>query len=65
MSKVNINNSTQLSLEQHFKLKVLEIHIQGLNQQQAQKLLVKFAQIAMLKDNIISNYKGIKSIDSY
>jgi hypothetical protein len=65
MSKVNINHSTQLSLEQHFKLKVLEMHIQGLSQHQAQRLLVKFAQITMLKDNIISNYKDIQSIDSY
>ncbi len=48
-------NSTKLTLEQQFKLKILEIHIQGLSQQQAQKLLLKFVQIGMIKDNIINN----------
>ncbi len=49
-------NFTELTLEQQFKLKVLEIHIQGLSQQQAQKLLLKFVQIGMIKDNIMNNY---------
>ncbi|MBD6615526.1 hypothetical protein FNW02_06665 [Komarekiella sp. 'clone 1'] len=54
--------SIELTIEQQFKLKVLETHIQGLNQQQAQRLLVKFVQIGMLKDNIINNYTDIQSI---
>ncbi|MBE9034369.1 NblA/ycf18 family protein [aff. Roholtiella sp. LEGE 12411] len=55
--------SIELTIEQQFKLKVLETHIQGLNQQQAQKLLVKFVQIGMIKDNIISNYTDVQSIN--
>ncbi|WP_193197570.1 NblA/ycf18 family protein [Nostoc sp. MG11] len=55
--------SIELTMEQQFKLKVLEIHIQGLNQQQAQRLLVKFVQIGMIKDNIINNYIDIQSIN--
>ncbi|MBH8551520.1 NblA/ycf18 family protein [Nostocaceae cyanobacterium CENA357] len=55
-------NFTELTLEQQFKIKVLEIHIQGLSQQQAQKLLLKFVQIGMIKDNMMNNYvKQIKS----
>ncbi|NDJ21786.1 phycobilisome degradation protein NblA [Nostoc sp. B(2019)] len=56
-------NSTELTIEQRFKLKVLEMHIQGLNQHQAQKLLVKFVQIGMIKDNIINHYTDIQSIN--
>ncbi|WGV24329.1 phycobilisome degradation protein NblA [Halotia branconii] len=56
-------NSTKLTLEQQFKLKILEIHIQNLNQQQAQKLLLKFVQLGMMKDNIISNYIQTQSIE--
>ncbi|MEA5502725.1 NblA/ycf18 family protein [Halotia wernerae UHCC 0503] len=55
-------NFIELTLEQQFKLKVLEIHIQGLSQQQAQKLLLKFVQIGMIKDNIINNYTHSQSI---
>ncbi len=55
-------NYTELTLEQQFKLKILEIHVQGLSQQQAQKLLLKFVQIGMIKDNIISNYIHTQSI---
>jgi hypothetical protein len=55
--------SIELTMEQQFKLKVLETHIQGLNQQQVQKLLVKFVQIGMIKDNIISNYTDVQSIN--
>jgi hypothetical protein len=40
-------------VEQQFKLKVLENHVQGLSQEQAQKLLLNAVQHSMLKDNII------------
>jgi hypothetical protein len=58
-------NSIELTLEQQFKLKVLEIHIQGLSQQQAQKLLLKFVQRSMIKDNIMNNYTYTQSINPY
>jgi Phycobilisome degradation protein nblA len=63
MNSKEIMKSTELTIEQRFKLKVLEIHIQGLSQQQAQRLLVKFVQIGMIKDNIISHYTDIQSIN--
>lgn len=43
----------ELTVEQQFKQKVLENHVQGLSQEQAQKLLLKAVQQSMLKDNII------------
>lgn len=42
-----------LTLEQKFRLKVLENHIQGLSQEQVQKLLLKAVQQNMIKDNVI------------
>lgn len=42
-----------LTLEQQFKLKVLETQIQGLSQEQAQKLLLSAVRLNLIKDNII------------
>ncbi|MBW4617017.1 MAG: NblA/ycf18 family protein [Desmonostoc vinosum HA7617-LM4] len=56
-------NSAKLTLEQHFKLKVLEMHVQKLSQQQVQKLLIKCVQIGMIKDNIISQYADISTVN--
>jgi hypothetical protein len=64
MNNKEIMKSIELTLEQQFQLKVLEMHIQGLSQEQAQKLLVKFVKIGMIKDNIISHSKDIQSIQS-
>ncbi|MEC4818263.1 MAG: NblA/ycf18 family protein [Scytonema sp. PMC 1069.18] len=50
-----IVDSTELTLEQQLKLTILEKHIQGLSQEQAQKLLLKAVQQMMIKDNIISS----------
>jgi hypothetical protein len=46
----------ELTVEQQFKLKVLENQIQGLSKEQAQKLLLKAVQRGMIKDNIIRHY---------
>lgn len=54
-----------LTVEQQFKLKVLENHIQGLSQEQTQKLLLLAVQQGMVKDNIIKCYpiEGQNSLD--
>lgn len=44
-----------LTLEQQFKLKVLETQIQGLSQEQAQKLLLSAVRLNLIKDNIIKH----------
>ena len=49
--------SAELTLEQQFKLKVLENHIQSLSQKQAQKLLLKAVQQSMIQDNAIRRSK--------
>lgn len=48
-------NIQDLSLEQQFKLRVLQEHIQGLTPVQMQKLLLKAVKQNMLKTNIISD----------
>lgn len=45
--------SAKLTVEQQFKLKVLENHIQTLSQTQAQKLLLKAIKQSMIQDNVI------------
>lgn len=42
---------SELTLEQQFKLKVLENHIQGLSQEQAHKLLLRVIRLNMQKNN--------------
>lgn len=54
----------ELTVEQQFQLKVLENHIQGLSQKQAQKLLLKAIQLSMLKDNIIKGYTRERQAES-
>ncbi len=44
-----------LTLEQQFKLKVLETQIQSLSQEQAQKLLLSAVRLNLIKDNIIKH----------
>lgn len=46
-----IVETTGLTLEQEFKLKVLENHIQGLSQEQLQKLLLLAVRQVMTKNN--------------
>lgn len=45
--------SVELTIEQQFKLKVFENHIQSLSQEQAQKLLLKAVRQSMIQDNLI------------
>lgn len=47
--------SAELTVEQQFKLKVLENHIQSLSQMQAQKLLLKAIKQNMIQDNVIKS----------
>ena len=54
----------ELTGEQQLQLKVLENHIQGLSQKQAQKLLLKAIQLSMLKDNIIKGYTRERQAES-
>lgn len=49
--------SEDLTVEQQFKLKVLENHIQTLSQTQAQKLLLKAIKQSMIQDNVIRSCK--------
>lgn len=42
---------TRLTVEQQFKLKVLENHIQTLSQEQLQKLLLLAVRQVMIKNN--------------
>ena len=46
-----IVETTGLTLEQEFKLKVLENHIQGLSQEQLQKLLLVVVRQTMIKND--------------
>ncbi len=45
--------SEELTIEQQFKLKVLENHIQSLTPEQTQKLLLKAVRQNMIQDNVI------------
>lgn len=45
--------SEELTVEQQFKLKVLENHIQPLSKTQVQKLLLKAIKQNMIQDNVI------------
>jgi hypothetical protein len=48
----------ELTLEQQFKLRVLQDHVQGLSQKQAQNLLLVAVRQGMLKDNILKSCKS-------
>lgn len=47
--------SGQLSLEQQFKLKVLQEQVQGLSKEQAQEYLLEMFRQMMVKDNLVKN----------
>ena len=45
--------SAQLSLEQQFKLKVLQEQVEGLSEEQAQEYLLEMFRQMMVKDNLV------------
>lgn len=45
----------QLSLEQQFKLKVLQEQVQGLTKEQAQEYLLEMFRQMMVKDNLVKH----------
>ncbi|BAZ46228.1 phycobilisome degradation protein [Chondrocystis sp. NIES-4102] len=47
--------SGQLSLEQQFKLKVLQEQVQSLSKEQAQEYLLEMFRQMMVKDNLVKN----------
>ncbi|MGL4879799.1 MAG: NblA/ycf18 family protein [Waterburya sp.] len=47
--------SAQLSLEQQFKLKVLQEQVQSLSKEQAQEYLLEMFRQMMVKDNLVKN----------
>jgi hypothetical protein len=47
--------SAQLSLEQQFKLKVLQEQVQTLSKEQAQEYLLEMFRQMMVKDNLVKN----------
>lgn len=47
--------SAQLSLEQQFKLKVLQEQVQGLSKEQAQEYLLEMFRQMMVKDNLVKH----------
>ena len=47
--------SAQLSLEQQFKLKVLEEQVQDLSREQAQEYLLEMFRQMMVKDNLVKH----------
>ena len=49
----SMNFSGQLSIEQQFKLKVLQEQVQSLNKEQAQEYLLEMFRQMMVKDNLV------------
>ncbi|MGD1920817.1 MAG: NblA/ycf18 family protein [Pleurocapsa sp.] len=47
--------SAQLSIEQQFKLKVLQEQVQNLNKEQAQEYLLEMFRQMMVKDNLVKH----------
>ena len=47
--------SGQLSMEQQFKLKVLQDQVQDLSKEQAQEYLLEMFRQMMVKDNIVKH----------
>ncbi len=47
--------SGQLSLEQKFKLKVLQEQVQDLSKEEAQQYLLEMFRQMMVKDNLVKN----------
>ncbi len=50
-----MNESGQLSLEQQFKLKVLQEQVQDLSKEQAQEYLLEMFRQMMVKDNLFKH----------
>ena len=51
----SMNLSSQLSMEQQFKLKVLQEQVQGLSKEQAQEYLLEMFRQMMVKDNLVKD----------
>lgn len=49
----NIKDSTQLSLEQEFQMKLFEQSAERMSHEQALSLLMEASKLLMVKDNII------------
>ena len=47
--------SAQLSMEQQFKLKVLQEQVQNLSKEQAQEYLLEMFRQTMVKDNLVKH----------
>ncbi len=47
--------SANLSIEQQFKLKVLQEQVQGLSKEQAQEYLLEMFRQMMVKDNLVKD----------
>ena len=47
--------STQLTLEQQFKLQILKDQVKGLSQEQAQEYLIEVFRQMMVKDNLVKH----------
>ncbi|MBE9046665.1 NblA/ycf18 family protein [Pleurocapsales cyanobacterium LEGE 10410] len=47
--------SSQLSIEQQFKLKVLQEQVQTLSKEQAQEYLLEMFRQMMVKDNLVKH----------
>ncbi|HEY9767342.1 MAG TPA: NblA/ycf18 family protein [Coleofasciculaceae cyanobacterium] len=50
-----MNSSSQLSMEQQFKLKVLQEQVQSLSKEQAQEYLLEMFRQMMVKDNLVKH----------
>ena len=50
-----VDLSGQLSLEQKFKLKVLQEQVQDLSKEEAQQYLLEMFRQMMVKDNLVKN----------
>ena len=52
---MSMDLSGQLSMEQQFKLKVLQEQVQDLTKEQAQEYLLEMFRQMMVKDNLVKN----------
>lgn len=50
---LNLERSTELSLEQEFQMKIFEQSAQFMSHEQALSLLMEASKLLMVKDNII------------
>lgn len=54
--------SEKLTLEQQFKLRVVEEQVRGLNIEQTKNLLLQVVQQIMIKDNQIKNLRELIAV---